>query len=88
MTLKIGLIVPQGWRMDLVGIADPVEAYETMTHVAQEAEALGYASIWLFDWNTRRHSQTPGRGRASRGARSNSFHAGCSTTGSSVHVCT
>lgn len=49
MALKFGLIVPQGWRMDLVGIADPVEAYETMTRVAQEAEALGFDSIWLFD---------------------------------------
>ncbi|EFH88817.1 LLM class F420-dependent oxidoreductase [Ktedonobacter racemifer] len=49
MALKVGVIVPQGWRMDLVGIADPVEAYETMTRVAQEAEALGFDSIWLFD---------------------------------------
>ena len=49
MALKFGLLVPQGWQMDLVGIADPVEAYETMTRVAQEAEALGYDSIWLFD---------------------------------------
>jgi F420-dependent oxidoreductase-like protein len=47
--MKIGLMVPQGWRMDLVGISDPVEAYETMTRVAQEAEALGFDSIWLFD---------------------------------------
>src|SRR3989442_622277 len=49
MTLEFGLLVPQGWRMDLVGIPDPVEAYETMTRVAQEAETLGYDSIWLFD---------------------------------------
>jgi F420-dependent oxidoreductase-like protein len=49
MTMKYGLIVPQGWRMDLVGIADPAEAYETMTRVAQEAEALGFDSIWLYD---------------------------------------
>ena len=49
MALKFGLLVPQGWRMDLVGIADPVEAYETMTRVAQEAETLGFDSIWLFD---------------------------------------
>jgi F420-dependent oxidoreductase-like protein len=47
--MKIGLIVPQGWRMDLVGISDPVEAYETMTRVAQEADRLNYHSIWLFD---------------------------------------
>ena len=49
MAMKFGVIVPQGWRMDLVGIADPVEAYETMTRVAQEAEALGFDSIWLYD---------------------------------------
>ena len=49
MALQYGLIVPQGWRMDLVGIADPVEAYETMTRVAQEAEETGFDSIWLFD---------------------------------------
>lgn len=49
MALQFGLFVPQGWRMDLLGIADPVEGYETMTRVAQEAEALGYHSIWLFD---------------------------------------
>ncbi len=49
MAMQYGIIVPQGWRMDLVGINDPVEAYETMTHVAQEAETLNYHSIWLFD---------------------------------------
>jgi F420-dependent oxidoreductase-like protein len=47
--MDFGVIVPQGWRMDLVGIADPAEAYETMARVAQEAEALGYQSIWLYD---------------------------------------
>ena len=49
MSLRFGLFVPQGWRMDLLGIADPVEAYETMARVALEAEALGYHSVWLFD---------------------------------------
>src|SRR5438552_16588268 len=49
MALQFGLLVPQGWRMDLVGISDPVEAYETMTRVGREAEALGFDSIWLFD---------------------------------------
>src|ERR1700680_4532500 len=49
MAMKFGLIVPQGWRMDLVGISDPVEPAETMTRVAQEADALGFDSIWLYD---------------------------------------
>jgi hypothetical protein len=43
--MDFGVIVPQGWRLDLVGISDPTEAYETMTRVAQEANALGYHSI-------------------------------------------
>jgi F420-dependent oxidoreductase-like protein len=47
--MDFGVIVPQGWRMDLVGISDPTEAYETMTRVAQEVDALGYHSIWLYD---------------------------------------
>src|SRR5216683_6956731 len=49
MSLKYGISLPQGWTMDLVGMKDPVEAYETMTHVAQTADELGYDSIWLFD---------------------------------------
>src|SRR6266496_3498258 len=49
MHMDYGLIVPQGWRMDLVGIDDPVEAYETMTRVAKEAEDSGFHSIWLYD---------------------------------------
>jgi F420-dependent oxidoreductase-like protein len=47
--MDYGVIVPQGWRLDLIGISDPIEAYETMTAVAQEADALGYHSIWLYD---------------------------------------
>ena len=49
MTMDFGVIVPQGWRMDLVGISDPAEAYEAMSRVAQEAEALNFHSIWLYD---------------------------------------
>jgi F420-dependent oxidoreductase-like protein len=47
--MKFGSMVPQGWRMDLVDFPDPVEAYEAMTSVAQEAEALGFDSVWLYD---------------------------------------
>jgi len=49
MTMDYGIVVPQGWRMDLVGIEDPAEAYEAMTKVAREAETLGFHSIWLYD---------------------------------------
>jgi F420-dependent oxidoreductase-like protein len=49
MTLKYGIQLPQGWLTDLAGITDPVEAYETMTHVAQTAEECGFESAWLVD---------------------------------------
>ena len=48
MAVKFGTFVPQGWKMDLVGIADPVAQYEAMTRVAQEAERLGFDSIWVY----------------------------------------
>jgi F420-dependent oxidoreductase-like protein len=49
MAVKFGVMVPQGWKMDLVGIPDPVEQYETMTRVAQVAEEVGFDSIWVYD---------------------------------------
>jgi F420-dependent oxidoreductase-like protein len=49
MTIPFGVFVPQGWRMDLVEIKDPIEQYEAMTRVAQVAEANGYDSIWVYD---------------------------------------
>lgn len=49
MSMKYGISLPQGWTMDLASIKDPVEAYETMTRVAQTADELGYDSLWLVD---------------------------------------
>lgn len=49
MTLKFGILLPQGWTMDLAGIKNPIQAYETMTTIAQTADELGFASAWLVD---------------------------------------
>jgi F420-dependent oxidoreductase-like protein len=49
MPMKYGVSLPQGWMMDLAHIKDPVEAYETMTRVAQTADEAGYNSAWLVD---------------------------------------
>ena len=46
---RFGVFTPQGWRMDLAEIKDPVEQYETMSRVAREAERLGFDSVWLYD---------------------------------------
>jgi F420-dependent oxidoreductase-like protein len=46
--LKIGAIVPQGWTGEYDG-RDPLDAWRRTTEVAQQAERLGFESIWLFD---------------------------------------
>src|SRR5512146_3131556 len=50
MGVRFGVFVPQGWRMDLQEIADPIEQYEAMTGVAKEVDELpAYDSIWVYD---------------------------------------
>jgi F420-dependent oxidoreductase-like protein len=50
MAVQFGTFVPQGWRLDLIEIADPVEKYEAMTRVARAADAIDvYDSIWVYD---------------------------------------
>ena len=49
MSVRFGVFVPQGWRMDLVEIADPIEKFEAMTSVARAADEGGWDSIWVFD---------------------------------------
>jgi F420-dependent oxidoreductase-like protein len=50
MAVDFGVFVPQGWKMDLVGIGDPFEQYEAMTRVARVADETGvYDSIWVYD---------------------------------------
>jgi F420-dependent oxidoreductase-like protein len=49
MAVKFGLFVPQGWKMDLVDIDDPVEQYEAMTVVAKRADQGPWDSVWVYD---------------------------------------
>ncbi|HYH12664.1 MAG TPA: LLM class F420-dependent oxidoreductase [Thermomicrobiales bacterium] len=50
MAIRFGVFVPQGWKMDLVAIEDPVEQFETMTGVAREVdEKTNFDSIWVYD---------------------------------------
>ena len=46
--MKFGMFVPQGWRLDLVGI-DPVDQWDAMLRVAKQAEAGPFESIWVYD---------------------------------------
>ncbi len=46
--MEIGVIVPQGWTGEYDGW-EPARAWARTVEVAQQAERLGFESIWLFD---------------------------------------
>jgi F420-dependent oxidoreductase-like protein len=46
--MRFGIFVPQGWRLDLVGI-DAKDQWPTMKALAQRADAGPWESIWVFD---------------------------------------
>lgn len=46
--MRIGAIVPQGWIGEYDGW-QPLDAWRRTTEVAEQAERLGFESIWLFD---------------------------------------
>lgn len=47
--ITFGVFIPQGWKMELVSIADPVDKWHKTIEIAQLAEKLGYDSIWVYD---------------------------------------
>ncbi|MBE7162838.1 MAG: LLM class F420-dependent oxidoreductase [Williamsia herbipolensis] len=46
--MRFGLFVPQGWRLDLVGI-DPAQQWQTMLDIATVADQGPWESIWVYD---------------------------------------
>jgi hypothetical protein len=52
--MRFGIFVPQGWRLDLVGI-DPAAQWPLMKELARWADAGPWESIWVYD-----HSQSVG----------------------------
>jgi F420-dependent oxidoreductase-like protein len=46
--MKVGLISPQGWKMEYAGW-DPGQAWANTVALAKQAEALGFESLWVFD---------------------------------------
>ena len=48
--MKFGIFAPQGWKLDLTEIADPVAQFEAMSAVARAADELpAIDSVWLYD---------------------------------------
>ena len=46
--MKIGAMVPQGWRMDLHEII-PEQQWDTIIEATERIEKLNYASVWVYD---------------------------------------
>ena len=47
--MRFGMFVPQGWRMDLVGI-EPAQQWEAMVNLARHADDGDvFESIWVYD---------------------------------------
>ncbi len=46
--MRFGAFIPQGWRMDLVGVA-PGDHWSTMLDVAKRIESGSFESIWVYD---------------------------------------
>lgn len=47
--IVFGAFIPQGWKMELVGIDGAAAKWNKAVEVAQLAERLGYDSIWVYD---------------------------------------
>jgi F420-dependent oxidoreductase-like protein len=46
--MRFGLFIPQGWRMDLVGI-EPEKHWAVMRDLASYADAGAWDSLWVYD---------------------------------------
>jgi F420-dependent oxidoreductase-like protein len=46
--MRFGLFIPQGWRLDLVGIP-PAEHWRVMSDLAAYADGTAWDSLWVYD---------------------------------------
>ena len=46
--MRFGTFIPQGWRLDLVGI-EPADQWRVMATLAQQADAGPWESLWVYD---------------------------------------
>lgn len=46
--MRFGLFIPQGWRLDLVGV-DPADQWATMRDLALRADRGPWDSLWVYD---------------------------------------
>ena len=45
--ITFGVFMPQGWKMELVGIPSATDKWNAAVDIAVTAEQLGFDSIWV-----------------------------------------
>ena len=48
-SITFGVFMPQGWKMELVGLPTASEKWQASVDVALRAEHAGFDSIWVYD---------------------------------------
>jgi len=47
--MEFGVLVPQGWRLDLMAIEGAATKWETVRRVSTALDAAGWDSLWVYD---------------------------------------
>lgn len=47
--MEFGVLVPQGWRLDLVGVEGDRAKWDTFTRVSARLDEEGWDSLWVYD---------------------------------------
>lgn len=47
--MEFGVLVPQGWRLDLVGVDGAAAKWRTVKEVSTRLESDGWESLWVYD---------------------------------------
>ncbi|HYC55420.1 MAG TPA: TIGR03560 family F420-dependent LLM class oxidoreductase [Candidatus Binatia bacterium] len=47
--MEYGVLVPQGWRLDLTGVQGDAEKWQTCDRVIRGLDQAGWESLWVFD---------------------------------------
>jgi F420-dependent oxidoreductase-like protein len=47
--MEIGVLVPQGWRLELTGVDGDSAKWETVRRVSKSLDAAGWDSLWVYD---------------------------------------
>jgi len=47
--MEFGVLVPQGWRLDLMGVDGAAAKWDTFKRVSRRLDADGWESLWVYD---------------------------------------